>query len=108
MGVGVVNWSHCWAGSGCSSAVGVGLDEVVMVLIVVSVLVAIVVLSHLVVVIVLSVVSIGVSSVVISIGVSSIIRVCLVSWPLISLSTSVRTLFSVVGGGTDLSLCASL
>ena len=82
-GVGVVGWLCRWAGSDCSSAVGVCLDEAVMVLIVVSVLVGgsveILVLLHLIVAIVLSVV--------ISIGVSSIIRVCLVLWPLISLST---------------------
>ena len=100
VGVGVVNWLCRWASSDCSSAVGVCLDEAVMVLIVVSVLVAIVVLSHSIVAFVLSVI--------ISIVVSSIICVCLVSWPLISLSTLVRTLFLVVGGGTNLSLCATL
>ena len=71
-----------------------------MVLIMVSVLVAIVALLHSIVAFVLSVV--------ISIVVSSIICVCLVLLPLITLSKSVRTLFLVVGGGTNLSLCASL
>ena len=100
----MLSWLCCWANSGCSYAVGVCLVEAVMVLVVVAVLaggsVANVVLSHSIVAFIVSVV--------ISIVVSSIICVCLVLWTLIFLSTLVRTLFLVVGGGTNLSLCASL
>ena len=88
MVVGVASVALSWAGGGCSSATGA-----VMVLIVDSALA----LLYLIVVIVFSV-----------IVTSSIIRVCLVSYPLISLSALVRTLFSVVGRGTNLSLCSSL
>ena len=80
-----------------------GLDVVAVMLLVESVLA-----FRSIVFVVLQSKVVFVFSVVFSIGVSSIIRVCLGLLPLISLSTLVRTLHSMVGGGMNLSLCAPL
>ena len=107
---GVGSGGGIWCRSRLRAKVGwryVLLDVAVMVLVVVSVLVGssvdLVVVEWVVVVLAFSV-----GSVVVSLVGSFGICVFLTSLPLIVLITPVRTLCSMVGRGTNLSLCASL